>query len=590
MNVTFDDLVPQQGQTPQAVKGGIFDDLIPQQGQQEQPSQMQDIGRSAVSGAAKVGTMLMNPIGAVRDAGNYMVGNALTGAGAAYQGMGGDISPGVARFMRNPMGDMSQDPNSILFNKALPAAVQAETGMNMNYQPQTGMGRAMQTGIESLPMVAGSGGSAITPVLRAIGIGAGSEGGQQIAQAMGTGERGQQVGQFLGGGAGAMMPEGLNAVADNAKATAGDITYARQPIPASGDLRAKASENYKAGGQQGEATFSPQVTNDFLDTASQGVLPKAQRVADLASDTPSMKELNNLQSWRDTPMSVQEMLDLDKRLGNLADNEYDPITRRMSPEGANLLNMQQVLRDKTQNASLEDMQQQKIPTKNDLNSATSELQSLKALEQNLISSVQSKSQLAGRQRGFWRARSQTAAAQEATSLANVRQQIAAQEKTVNDMQNTINNAPNIAQQAIQGKQAVNSITQGRKLSAAAFKMNDIERIQQNASNALNPQTALKQGFRSLANNPARLRGYSVPEIAAINKAAKDGVITGALKVIASPLLDTIAGAAGGGAGGGIAGAYLSKIPKSMIESRQNARAENVKRLIANRPEVRSAFP
>lgn len=514
MTGMFDDLIPQQGQTPQAVKGGMFDDLIPQQGQQNQPSAMQDIGRSAASGVAKVGTMLMNPIGAVREAENYMAGNALTGIGAAYQGMGGDISPEVARWMRNPMGDMSQDPNSILLNKALPLAVQSETGMNMNYQPQTGMGRATQTAIESLPMVAGSGGGALTPVLRAIGIGAGSEGGQDIAQSMGAGERGQQVGKFLGGGAGAMLPEGINAAVDMGKNTPvnysknyllnnthsstspADIQYANN-LPSSADIRGKASENYNAGQQQGSATFAPQVTNDFLDTSAQGILPNAQRVADLTADTPSAKLLTNLQKWRDTPMNVQEMLDLDKHLGNLADNEFDPVTRRMSPEGVNLLKIQEVLRDKTENANVDN--------------------------------------------------------------------------------------------AGQTKDAVNSIVQGRKLSAAAFKMNDIERIQQNASNALNPQTALKQGFRSLANNPARLRGYSIPEIAAINKAAKDGVITGALKVIASPLLDTIAGAAGGGVPGGIAGAYLSKIPKAMIESRQNARAQNVKNLIANRPEVRSAF-
>lgn len=55
---------------------------------------------------------------------------------------------------------------------------------------------------------------------------------------------------------------------------------------------------------------------------------------------------------------------------------------------------------------------------------SSELDSLNALHDNLLSSINSKAELAGKQGGFWRERTLTDAANEARNLANVKQQIA----------------------------------------------------------------------------------------------------------------------------------------------------------------------
>lgn len=371
-----------------------------------------------------------------------------------------------------------------------------------------------------------------------------------------------------------------NSGSDNVPAPSG-------PSLTSAQLRQAASQRYGAGEEQG-AQFQPKVTNSFLDQASDGILPKSGRVSDLASDTPSAKLLNNLQDWRDTPMSLSEVLDLDKHIGNLADNEADSVTGHMSPEGVNLLRIQQHLRDTTMNAPVEDMVKQPISNQPDLDGATKELQSLQDLHDTLLKSVQDKTKLAGQQAGFWRRQTISDAADDAKGLANVKQQIANQQATVNGMQDSINNAPNIMQQAADSKNAVNAITQGRQLSAAAFKKSDLERIAQRASNANNPIEATKQGYRALANNESRLKGYTTEERAAIQKAAKTGALTHLLNVAGSNLNPILAAEFGGPLGAAV-GYAVSRGARSLGGKLQANRGAAVSKLIDNRPSIIEAM-
>lgn len=76
-----------------------------------------------------------------------------------------------------------------------------------------------------------------------------------------------------------------------------------------------------------------------------------------------------------------------------------------------------------------------------LKAGTDELGKLKELEQTLIDSVNSKAQLSSRQGGFWRNRSITASADEARSLANVRNQIEQQSKKISDISSRIDTLP-----------------------------------------------------------------------------------------------------------------------------------------------------
>lgn len=206
--ISFDDLVPQSNAPQGGIQQGMsFADLIPKQ---PQVGDMEDVGKSAAAGLAKDAGYLVNPMGLVRQIAAPVVGGATRLAGAAYEGMGGELPLGIAKWMTNPLGDGS-DPNSIIQNQILPALVQEKTGMNMNYQPQTDFGKATNIGVQALPYMMGGGMSIPEVMARAAGIGAGSQLGNAGARSMGFGDKGQEVGSVLGGSAGAFLPEGVQA-------------------------------------------------------------------------------------------------------------------------------------------------------------------------------------------------------------------------------------------------------------------------------------------------------------------------------------------------------------------------------------------
>lgn len=96
-----------------------------------------------------------------------------------------------------------------------------------------------------------------------------------------------------------------------------------------------------------------------------------------------------------------------------------------------------------------------------------------------------------------------------------------------------------------GKQGFEALKEGRKLWSKAARLRDIEKIISRAEMTENPSTAIKTGFRTLASNPNRLRGYSIEERKLIEKAAKSGVITDLARVAGSRLNPIIAGSTGG---------------------------------------------
>lgn len=138
------------------------------------------------------------------------------------------------------------------------------------------------------------------------------------------------------------------------------------------------------------------------------------------------------------------------------------------------------------------------------------------------------------------------------------------------------------------KEGFEALKEGRKLWSRAAKLNDIERIVGKAELMQVPATAIKTGFRTLASNPARLRGYTDAEKALIRKAAETGIATDVLNVFGSRLIPIGAGVAGTSVGGPVGGAIAglgsyaaSAAARRTAEAMQMAKANAVTDLIAN---------
>lgn len=149
-----------------------------------------------------------------------------------------------------------------------------------------------------------------------------------------------------------------------------------------------------------------------------------------------------------------------------------------------------------------------------------------------------------------------------------------QGKKILDIQSSFRNMINEAspEQIIGGADGFEALKQGRQLWATSRKLSDIERIIQRADMMENPATAIKSGFRTLLNNPQRMRGYSPEEVAAMKKASETGFITDTLKgVFGSRLNGVIAGATGGPLSG-VAAAAASTASRGIANKSQIGKA------------------
>lgn len=124
-----------------------------------------------------------------------------------------------------------------------------------------------------------------------------------------------------------------------------------------------------------------------------------------------------------------------------------------------------------------------------------------------------------------------------------------------------------------------ALKEGRKLWSRALKTRDIERIIERASMMDQPANGIKSGFRTLLNNPKRMRGFTTKEeVAAIKDAAKSGVIGEALRIPGSrlfPITSAAVGTLGGPLGGlasTIAAGTASGVSRSLRERYQFGKA------------------
>lgn len=136
-----------------------------------------------------------------------------------------------------------------------------------------------------------------------------------------------------------------------------------------------------------------------------------------------------------------------------------------------------------------------------------------------------------------------------------------------------------------GKAGFESLKEARTLWAAQHKLADIERIVARASQMDQPVTGIRNGFRTLVNNPSRMRGYTKEEQMLLRKAAKTGIVTDLMRVAGSRLNPIIASSAGlatmnpaalGAAGVAWAGgAAARRAAESLQRGRANAAANEV---------------
>lgn len=102
----------------------------------------------------------------------------------------------------------------------------------------------------------------------------------------------------------------------------------------------------------------------------------------------------------------------------------------------------------------------------------------------------------------------------------------------------------------------NALKEGRQLWAQAARLRDIENILAKAEISEQPANAIRSGFKSLASNPTRMRGYDKETAALIRRAAKTGIVGEGLR-LAGSRLTAIAASGAGLAGGGPVGAALA---------------------------------
>lgn len=131
-----------------------------------------------------------------------------------------------------------------------------------------------------------------------------------------------------------------------------------------------------------------------------------------------------------------------------------------------------------------------------------------------------------------------------------------------------------------GREGFDALKQGRQLWSKSAKLGDIERIISRADVSDNPATAIRSGFRTLYNNPNRMKGFSQTERAAIKDAAETGVAGEALRTLASRLLPIASVVSGGGLTGSIASQAGSMAARNMGTRLQIKKASDLANLIA----------
>ena len=136
-----------------------------------------------------------------------------------------------------------------------------------------------------------------------------------------------------------------------------------------------------------------------------------------------------------------------------------------------------------------------------------------------------------------------------------------------------------------GSEGFEALKRGRNLWSRSSKLRDVEAIINRAALSPNEATAIKTGFRTLATNPNKLRGFTPQEQKLIKDAAKSGIVSDTLRTLGSRLLPIGTAVSGGGIGATVGAKAASDISRSAAARVQASRASKVEREI-----IQSVFP
>lgn len=246
--------------------------------------------------------------------------------------------------------------------------------------------------------------------------------------------------------------------------------------------------------------LNPEAVNQTI-TKAEAVAPQTPEGKAFAGNNQTTQAVNDLQALKDKPLSLAAYQEIDKDLTNRISKETD-VAGNVTPDGKNLIQIRQHLRDATQNAGQSDL-----------------------VNAN----------------GF------------------------------------------------------DSYNQARQLAATDFRMRDVQNIFDNAEMSQNPQTAIRSGFKALVKKGQG--GFTDKEWADVNKAARTGIVAGALKFIGGKLVSGAAGMAAGGLGGGPLGVPVGLAMGEAIgyplrkagEALQAAPGQALMNKLGNRPVVQDAL-
>jgi hypothetical protein len=137
---------------------------------------------------------------------------------------------------------------------------------------------------------------------------------------------------------------------------------------------------------------------------------------------------------------------------------------------------------------------------------------------------------------------------------------------------------------IGGQEGFQSLKEARKVWAAQSSLREVQKIVSRAEMTDNPAIAIKNGFRTLANNEKRMRGFSAKERIAIMKVAEASDTIDALRTFGGRFIAPLAALKFGPAGGALAhiGTSISRKGATGLQLRK---ANKVSNLIIDRSGV-----
>lgn len=142
---------------------------------------------------------------------------------------------------------------------------------------------------------------------------------------------------------------------------------------------------------------------------------------------------------------------------------------------------------------------------------------------------------------------------------------------------------------IGGKAGFDALKDGRFFWSQSAKMRDIEKIITRAEMMENPATGLKTGFRTLYNNPNRIKSFTPDERELIRKAADTGVTTEILRTLGSRLMPIGTAVSTASLPASIAAQGMSMAARGGAAKLQANRAFDVSNQIANKVAQRAGI-